>query len=80
MEPKGVSNKKRTFGTLTFQHFIEAEGRRADLLPVKDAGDAGRGRCIEGLTGRRPVRVIRVHSVFERSTAGGPVCTPPKAN
>jgi hypothetical protein len=42
-KPKGISKKKRTFGTPTFQHFAEAEGRFVDLLPVKDAGEEGAG-------------------------------------
>lgn len=36
IKPKGVSKKKRTFGTPIFRHFTEAEGRFVDLLPVKD--------------------------------------------
>jgi hypothetical protein len=43
IKPKGVSKKKRTFGTPTFQHFTEAEGRFVDLLPIKDAGEGGAG-------------------------------------
>ena len=43
VKPKGISKKKRTFGTPTFQHFTEAEGRFVDLLPVKDEGEEGGG-------------------------------------
>jgi hypothetical protein len=43
IKPRGVSKKKRTFGAPAFQHFTDAEGRFAGLLPVKDPGEAGAG-------------------------------------
>ena len=36
IKPKGISKKKRTFGTPEFRHFTEYEGRFVNLLPIKD--------------------------------------------
>ncbi len=36
IKPKGISKKKRTFGTSEFRHFTEYEGRFVNLLPIKD--------------------------------------------
>ncbi|HRQ56409.1 MAG TPA: hypothetical protein PLN31_03265 [Azoarcus taiwanensis] len=44
VKPKGVSKKKRTFGTPEFRHFTEVQGRFVDLLPAKAAMTEGSGR------------------------------------
>jgi len=38
IEPLGAANGGRTFGQPQFLHFASAEGRFAELLPVKDDG------------------------------------------
>jgi hypothetical protein len=36
IKPRGVSKKRRTFGTPDFRHFTEFEGRFVNLLPTQD--------------------------------------------
>ena len=36
IKPKGISKKKRTFGTPEFRLYTEFKGRFVNLLPTKD--------------------------------------------
>lgn len=44
IKPKGVSKKKRTFGTPEFRLFTEVQGRFVDLLPDKAEMTEGSGK------------------------------------